>query len=93
MSIIVTLDSVVKHRSTKEYRRINRAISGQLEVVGDGCIIKQLLATILDSEPTRKDDLVYVYRGDTLCFNPITLQDWFKKKEQPPQLKKVRTTS
>lgn len=92
MELTIKLDTVKKARGTQEWRPVNRARFRGLEEVGDGFVLMKLMATILQVFPTQNRSLVYVYRGDTLCFNPIPLEDWFKKREQPPQLKKVRAT-
>ena len=90
--MVIQLDTVKKWRNNHEWRPVNRARFRGLEEVGDHDVLTKLMATILQVFPTQNRSLVYVYRGDTLCFNPIPLEDWFKKKEQPPQLKKVRAT-
>lgn len=90
--LVIELDTVKKTRGRHEWRPVNRARFRDIEEVGDGFILTKLMARILELEPTQNRSLVYVYRDGTLCFNPIPLEDWLKKKEQPPQLKKVRAT-
>ena len=92
MELIVQLDTVKKARGKSEYRMVNRAKFLDFEEVGDHPVLTKLMATILQVFPTQNRSLVYVYRDGTLCFNPIPLEDWLKKKEQPPQLKKVKAT-
>ena len=74
--IVVRLDSVQKFRPNNrtEYRFVNRAFFGDLEVVGDGYILTRLLHKIIEVMPERMDDEVLVYRGETLCFEPATIR-------------------
>lgn len=90
MDIVIRLDSIQKFRpgSRAEYRYVNRASFGDLEIVGDGYLLTRILQEISEVSPERMDDQVMVYRGETLCFEPASLRRWVAKREQPEQLRK-----
>ena len=73
--IIVYLDTIPKIRNCSEYRMINRARSGDLELIGDGPIVQKLLRKRFE-QGASKEAIVEVYRGDTLCFVPTPLKSW-----------------
>lgn len=91
--ITIQLDSVKTYRprSTKEYRYIPRARWENLEVVGDGWIVRDLCRLIAEKNPGITG-LVMVFRGDTPCFTPMPLNSWVKDnpfaEEVPEQLRK-----
>ena len=79
--ILFNLDTVIKYRNTKEYRYINRCFTEwngeHIETTGDGPVIHNLARKVLSRMLLSDGDpLVYVYRGDTLCFNPVPLSLW-----------------
>lgn len=90
MSIVIKLDSVKKFRpnSKTEYRFVNRATFGDLQLVGDGHLLTRILREISEVSPERMGEEVLVYRGDKLCFNPATLRRWVAKKDQPEHLRR-----
>lgn len=73
--ITVYLDTIPKIRNSSEYRMINRARSGDLELIGGGPIVQKLLRKLYQ-QGAPKEAIVEVYRGDTLCFVPIPLKSW-----------------
>jgi len=91
--IQIELDSVKKYRkgSTTEYRHIPRARWNDLEVVGDGWVVRDLCRLIARNNPGISG-LVYVFRGDTLCFTPMPLNLWVKQNpfagDTPEQFRK-----
>jgi hypothetical protein len=87
-TIRVELDSVKKCRGLTEYHWIPRARVGDLEVVGFGEVIKQVLTLFHENNPGINSQ-VEVYRGDTLCFMPMALNSWlFPPDRRPEWLKK-----
>ncbi len=76
--IEIQLDSVRKSRkSPQEYRYIPRARWKHLEVVGEDWIVRDLCRLIAADNPDFTG-LVHVFRGDTLCFTPMSLKTWVK---------------
>ena len=75
MNIRIELDEVKKIRNKHEYRMVGRASFDGHEVVGDGFIIKNLCAKLLDNRYDPQS-IVEVFRGKTLCFHPKTLHEW-----------------
>lgn len=77
--ITVELDTVIKHRSQREFRPINRARSGGLEVIGDGRIIRKILKK-RHAQGASIDAVVEVRRGEALCFKPKPLKWWLERR-------------
>ena len=72
----IELDAVKKWRNKSEYREIPRARCGNTAVIGHGRVIAQLCAEL--AEVYQCDEMVEVWRGDTLCFKPQELGFWAK---------------
>lgn len=91
--IRIELDSVKRYRNSAEteYRYVPRARWENLEVVGDGWIVRDLCRLIV-GENRSVSGLVHVFRGDTLCFTPMPLNAWVKHNpfggEVPKQFRK-----
>ena len=92
--IEVYMDSVRKYRNKSEYRLQNRAVCMGKEYVSDGETIKPLLASILADNPSLTGSDVYIYRGATLVFNPMPIDEWASGRalrgEQPEHLKRSK---
>jgi hypothetical protein len=82
--ITVQLDAVRKYRNKSEYRTIPRVRCNDLEVIGDGKIIRRILRQAHD-EGASLDALVEVYRGETLCFRLAPLKAWIVPGQNPIQ--------
>ena len=97
-TVTVYLDSLKKHRNTKEYTTIPRAYTTYkgkyYEAVGYGEVIKNLLY-ILVEEKADINTQVEVMRGDTSCFALMAIKRWLsmddcgrKIDRRPTNLKK-----
>lgn len=78
MAVIrVYLDTVRKQGISKtEYRKQNRSKCGEYSVVADGQIIIPLLKQMYEDFAIALDDTVRIVRGNTLVFEPATVQEW-----------------
>jgi len=87
-TIRIDLDEVKVHRNAGEYhfKGCARSSLGH-EVVGHGPNLTNLVA-ILRKENPHFEGLLEVYRGDTLCFNPMPLKTAFCKGPMPKQFRK-----
>jgi len=95
--IRIELDSVTKWRNTKEYRTVPRARCEEydMEVVGDGLIVKKLIRDLYEQNPQISGD-VMVFRSGTLCFTPAPIKSWvFPIDKRPEWLRGggIRTSS
>lgn len=88
--IRIDLDSVKKSRNASEYRNVPRARCEEfdLEVVGDGLIVKRL-AKMLYEEKGQIEATLVVFRGDTPSFVPKPIKTWvLPSGTQPEQLRR-----
>ena len=87
-TIRIDLDEVKVHRNAGEYHFKGRARSSLgHEVVGHGPNLTNLVAILREENP-HFEGLLEVYRGDTLCFNPMPLKTAFCKGPMPKQFRK-----
>jgi len=79
MLIRVDLDTVKKYRNKQEWRPVQRAriLSHDLEVVGDGPIIKHVCKLFTEKYP-QIDAYVEVFRGDTCCFEKTPISAFMR---------------
>jgi hypothetical protein len=83
-TIRVELDAVRKYRNASEWRTQQRARIGEdIEVVGDGEVIKPALRAYAEKNPQISGQ-VEVWRGDTLCFIPKALNLWVNPPDRRP---------
>lgn len=85
-TIRIDLDTVTKQRNESEYRNVPRARCEEfdLEVVGDGLIVKRL-AKKLYEEKGQIDATLVVFRGVTPCFSPAPIKTWVLPSGRQPQ--------
>ena len=88
----IEMDSVKKYTNKNEYHTVPRVRALEEEVMGNGEIVRKLCSILIEKNP-QINPLVYVFRGNTLCFIPKPLKSWLeegavKKGEQPEQFKK-----
>ena len=104
--ITITLDAVIKRRGKSEWREVNKASLSfllpdgslfQTERVGDGALIKALLADFHEKYP-RINAQVEVLRGDTPVFVRCPVFQWLgmdgegnKMDKRPEHLKRHNT--
>jgi len=87
--IRIELDTVRKDINGQEWRWVNRASACGMEESGDGRVIVNLCQRLLEGGYTGE---VMVYRDETPCFNPLSLELWAgggHKGEQPLELRKI----
>ena len=82
--ITVRLDAVRKYRNKSEYRTVQRARCNDIEVIGDGPVIRRVLHQVHEAG-VPIDAVVEVYRGETLCFRRMTLETWTVPGKNPIQ--------
>lgn len=84
--IRIDLDSVKRSRNASEYRNVPRARCEEfdLEVVGDGLIVKRL-AEVLYEEKGQIEATLVVFRGVTPCFTPTPIKSWVLPSGRQPQ--------
>jgi len=87
----VELDEVRKYRNQNEYHGVPRASIGEISSVGWGKNIINVLKAFHENNP-QINPQVEVYRGDTLCFKVMTLNQWlFPPDRRPEWLKDLNT--
>ena len=72
----IELDEVKKWRNKSEFQRVPRARHGNLAITGYGKIVAKICAEL--SEIYDGTEMVEVWRGDMLCFQPQTLERWIR---------------
>lgn len=84
--IRIDLDSVKRSRNASEYRNVPRARCEEfdLEVVGDGLIVKRL-AEVLYEEKGQIEATLVVFRGVTPCFTLTPIKSWVLPSGRQPQ--------
>ena len=72
--IKIELDEIKKWRNKSEFQRVPRARHANREVTGYGKIVAKLCAEL--AEVYEGTEMVEVWRGTMLCFEPQTLEQW-----------------
>lgn len=81
MVIRIELDNVRKYRNASEYHEVPRARCEGIEKTGQGRLIKAI-CNELAAQNRDINEVVEVWRGDTLCFNRAPLKLWIFKGER-----------
>lgn len=88
----IELDSVRIDRNDSEYRMVNRARCGDLEVIGDGLIIRNLAKLMLEQGLGGQ---CTVHRNEMQVFSAQNVSDWASGRvfsgEQPEALRKYQS--
>lgn len=82
----VKLDTVPKHRNSKEWRPLPRATCEEfgLEVTGDGHLVKKMVS-LLHENKCQISRVLRVTRGDTLVFKEVPLKSWLFPEDKRPE--------